>query len=428
MDFLKHLLGYAKSPEELLAIEASLQSYKEEEEKRLRSTASRTHNKGGANSPQKLAAVRQQLHNLLGSRIRNQGGAKSLEELLAITELCQHVVVSKTKNQGGAKSPEELAAARNQCVGFLGTNILNKRAVIAAAKLQNNKGLTRKNRRKSINGSVLSKMAMEAVGCVPEGTKIENNFRLIKDIMTSFDLLNNEIRVILKENINSTTTFLSKAYFLGRGSSVEKQFSCIAIFAFFSLKNGAGHFVPYICINGRWYIADDEKGILILRTNGIISGNTKYIQPDGVVDKSSQIYQVILIYCISTAIPVEQSKKTDYSGDAIFGQSGLTCGPDSIQSILMFADGLRDIFMHMYNNIQQSIDVKKFYILANKQPNKTNINSQIDIIQKPIEFLMRVKNPTVLRYICIMFIRFYRISNTPQEELNSILKYQNDQP
>ena len=48
MDFLKHLLGYAKSPEELLAIEASLQSYKEEEEeKRLRSTALRTHNKGG---------------------------------------------------------------------------------------------------------------------------------------------------------------------------------------------------------------------------------------------------------------------------------------------------------------------------------------------------------------------------------------------
>ena len=61
-----------------------MQSYKEEEEKRLRFTASRTHNKGGANSPQKLAAVRQQLHNLLGSRIRNQGGAKSLEELLGI--------------------------------------------------------------------------------------------------------------------------------------------------------------------------------------------------------------------------------------------------------------------------------------------------------------------------------------------------------
>jgi hypothetical protein len=109
----------------------------------------------------------------------------------------------------------------------------------------------------------------------------------------------------------------------------------------------SGHVVSYVRIKGNWYMADNEKGFLQKRANNAPPGwDAIYTHSyPYYVDK---MFKFVVNKTIADTLVV----------DAVDNQSGLhspyqyhmTCGSDSMMSVLMYSDGYRDSFDKLYRS------------------------------------------------------------------------------
>ena len=108
-----------------------------------------------------------------------------------------------------------------------------------------------------------------------------------------------------------------------------------------------GHAVAYVKINDQWYAGDDEKGFLLLRTRGPPLWETKYA--------SGWNMQEMHYFYVSSLVPVIPEPNFNnygFHGKISFKQYKTSCWGDSVQTILMNANGYREQFVHLYNLVK----------------------------------------------------------------------------
>jgi hypothetical protein len=109
----------------------------------------------------------------------------------------------------------------------------------------------------------------------------------------------------------------------------------------------SGHVVSYVRIKGNWYMADNEKGFLQKRSNNsppdwdsIYTHSYPYY-----VDK---IFKFVVNKTIADTLVVDATD--NQTGLHSPYQYHMTCGSDSMMSVLMYSDGYRDSFDKLYRS------------------------------------------------------------------------------
>jgi hypothetical protein len=344
---------------------------------------------------------------------------EALEEALQLSAAEAASLASAEKKRRAASATRKRAAtrasvgARNNAEDRQLQEALQLSAVTAAAARVAAAAADdprRRQRRKSgTKGAVAALHARVLVGSCPAGVTANSNDRFIQKLVS-----------YLPQEMNNFYTeqhpgHLPEDY----DFTPDRGLECVGVIIGFRLSTGVGHFVPYIKINDDWYNGDDEKGVLVRRTNGIPTMQTKYVNSEGIVDHDSTIFSPITFYCrIDTIRPRPQR---DYTGTPVFGQSGLTCGPDASQTIFMLADGFYSVFDEkIYRTLEREFDprlsawhpeVITEEVLASEIAKLNGILNRILDVPDGLELV------DINKFILMMCIRYFSIENTPEESL-----------
>jgi len=191
---------------------------------------------------------------------------------------------------------------------------------------------------------------------------------------------------------------------------------CTGMICLFN-KGVSNHFIPYVKIGDTWYNGDDEIGYLRKR-DGPPTKDSKFVDDRGTQVSSSFIKSALVFYYDITAIQYPRTNE-DWSGRLVFGQLGTSCGPDAIQTVLMFADGYYERFnLEIYNNIKLdprfSFEgvTENPYVKGELQEQKTILLDQI------VNYSIRkdTVDPVSTNFLLYMFIRYYAIDTSPALE------------
>jgi len=199
------------------------------------------------------------------------------------------------------------------------------------------------------------------------------------------------------------------------------EFECVGIIAFFLFEDSKkGHFVPFVRVGDTWYNGDSEIGFLRRRSEPP-SIFMEWSHPD-IEGGTSIITDAVLFYVKSSLI---HGRRGDQNGTLVFGQTESTCGPDSLQTILMFADGFYEYFNEgLYSQLKkeglfpsrrpkniaelkgdiQAFDKKKYVSLLSKR----NIKKGRGSILFPVE-------KTSILFLLLMFNRYSYIENLTEK-------------
>ena len=257
-------------------------------------------------------------------------------------------------------------------------------------------------RRKSLEG-----MAGKAIKCLytsgPDGTQIYENFWKARFVIDNFG------ETMMVEYSKRNVDF-----------QMEKDdMICTGIICLFQTSNPeVRHFIPYIKIGETWYNGDNEIGFLRKR-EGPPTIKSKIINDQGIEDSGSYLQTAILFYCNPQIII--NPRTDDWSGRLVFGQLGLSCGPDALQTVLMFADGFYERFnLQLYTEIKRYIDDRFSYNGVTAYP-----YSEGDLKDQKVRLseilVQRRTNPSyvnedALEFVAYMFIRYYAIETSPPLE------------
>ena len=258
-------------------------------------------------------------------------------------------------------------------------------------------------RRPSLKGK-----AGEAIKCLytagPDGTQIEENVTNIFNILKHFG------------------EKMAVGHFLQKDQNIPmnlRENICTGMVCLFQTSDPeVRHFIPYIKIGNTWYNGDNEIGFLRKR-EGPPTAQSKLINDQGIEDSASYLKSAILLYCDPQIIT--NPRTNDWSGRLIFGQLGLSCGPDALQTVLMFADGFYERFnLQLYNEMKQYIHPRFSYdgLKAHKYSegdlkDQKNILSEILVHRRTNTSYV---NELALEFVAYMFIRYYAIETSPPLE------------
>ena len=260
-------------------------------------------------------------------------------------------------------------------------------------------------RRPSLNG-----VAGKAITCLytagPDGTQIDENVKNIYNIIAQYG-----------EN-------MAVGHFVQTDQNIPMKIGdkiCTGIICLFQTSDPEiRHFIPYIKIGNTWYNGDNEIGFLRKR-EGPPTAQSKIINDQGIEDSASYLKSAILLYC-NPQIITNSRTEDDSIGQLVFGQLGLSCGPDALQTVLMFADGFYERFnLQLYDEIKQHINPRFSYdgLKANKY-SEGDLKDQKDILSKILEQrrtnTTRRVNEVALEFLVYMFIRYYAIETSPPLE------------
>ena len=265
-------------------------------------------------------------------------------------------------------------------------------------------------------------MAGKAIKCLytmdSDGTTIQENVKNIYNIITQF-------------GENMTVTRSTQEDKLNWGMKIGNK-TCTGIVCLFQTSDPeVRHFIPYIKIGNTWYNGDNEVGFLRKR-EGPPTKQSKIINDRGIENPDTYVVSAILLYCDLQSI--EHPRTDDWSGRLVFGQLGLSCGPDALQTVLMFADGFYERFnLQLYNEMKHYIDPRFSYdgVIANPYSLDDMVVQQIKLSEKLVERRTNTSyvNKDSLKFVTYMFIRYYAIETSPPLEYtpqeNSI---RNDMP
>ena len=200
------------------------------------------------------------------------------------------------------------------------------------------------------------------------------------------------------------------------------DFECVGIIALFVFdKSKKGHFVPYVRVGDTWYNGDSEVGFLRRRSEPP-SIFMEWSNPD-IEPGTTIITDAVLFYVKSSLI---HGGRGDQNGTLVFGQTDYTCGPDSLQTVLMFADGFYEYFNEgLYSQLKkeghfpsrrpknmaelkgniQAFDKKKYVSLLSKRNIKQGKRGSI---------LFPVERASIL-FLLLMFNRYSYIENITEK-------------
>ena len=265
-------------------------------------------------------------------------------------------------------------------------------------------------------------MAGEAIKCLytmdSDGATIQENVKNIYNIITQF-------------GENMLVTRSTQEDKLNWGMKIGDK-TCTGIVCLFQTSDPeVRHFIPYIKIGNTWYNGDNEVGFLRKR-EGPPTKQSKIINDRGIENPDTYVVSAILLYCDLRSI--EQLRPDDWSGRLVFGQLGLSCGPDALQTVLMFADGFYERFnLQLYNEIKHNIDPRFSYdgVIANPYSLDDMVVQQIKLSKELEQRRTNTSyiNKDSLEFVAYMFIRYNAIETSPPLEYtpqeNSI---RNDMP
>jgi len=191
---------------------------------------------------------------------------------------------------------------------------------------------------------------------------------------------------------------------------------CTGMICLFN-KGVNNHFIPYVKIGDIWYNGDDEIGYFRKR-DGPPTKDSKFVDDRGTQVSSSFIKSALIFYYDTTAIQHPRTNE-DWSGRLLFGQLGTSCGPDAIQTVLMFADGYYERFnLEIYNNIK--LDPRFSFEGVTENPYvKGELQEQKTILLDQIVNYSNRKDtvdPVSTNFLLYMFIRYYAIDTSPALE------------
>jgi len=115
------------------------------------------------------------------------------------------------------------------------------------------------------------------------------------------------------------------------------------------------HAVAYVKINENWYTGDNEKGVLVLRERGPPLWTTVY---GGTWPIITMVYFYKSILLPSTPA-AEPGGALGVHGKVSFRQHISSCWGDSIQTVIMNANGFREQFTHLYTLVTQSVELQE---------------------------------------------------------------------
>ena len=261
-------------------------------------------------------------------------------------------------------------------------------------------------RRPSLKGK-----AGEAIKCLytmdSDGTTIQENVKNIYNILTQF-------------GENMIVTRSTQEDKLNWGMKIGDK-TCTGIVCLFQTADPkVRHFIPYIKIGNTWYNGDNEMGFLRKR-EGPPTKQSKLINDRGIENPDTYVVSAILLYCDLRSIEHPRTDDDDWSGRLVFGQLGLSCGPDALQTVLMFADGFYERFnLQLYNEIKHYIDPRFSYdgLIANPYSVDDMVVQQIKLSEKLVDRRTNTSyvNKDSLKFVAYMFIRYYAIETSPPLE------------
>ena len=210
------------------------------------------------------------------------------------------------------------------------------------------------------------------------------------------------------------TAEMHKDYLTGTSINIENKNGkvCVGIIVLYWFSGFLGHFIPYLKINDYWYNGDNEYGYLRKLSDQSVSKLRLYVNKSGEIDLLFKVKEYILFYIDPEKI-VERDN-IDYSGYPCFGQTSNTCGPDSLQTILMLANGFYDFFNKgMFSELKPLIDDMK---RAPEEGGSINVKKQAlnHEINKKIVYALEENNKEAgkeyinkgIQFVLNMFIRF----------------------
>ena len=193
---------------------------------------------------------------------------------------------------------------------------------------------------------------------------------------------------------------------------------CTGMICLFNKGSWKGnHFIPYVKIGDTWYNGDDEIGYLRKR-DGPPTKDSKFVDDRGTQIASSYIKYALIFYYTTEAIQHPRTNE-DWSGRLLFGQLGTSCGPDAIQTVLLFANGYYERFtLEIYNNIKQYIDPRFSFEGVTENPySEGELEEQKSILSDKLVQYSSYKGEQVsTNFLTYMFIRYYAIDTSPTLE------------
>lgn len=123
------------------------------------------------------------------------------------------------------------------------------------------------------------------------------------------------------------------------------QIRCLGIKEDGTIFQTGAHSVSYVCMDGNWYKADNEKGFLESRSVNTMPGwDVKYTTGAWF---TSQTYIFLANIANTSAVPTQPPRTR--SGQYSPFQYNSTCSPDSMSAVFMLADGYKQEFEKIYN-------------------------------------------------------------------------------
>jgi hypothetical protein len=282
-----------------------------------------------------------------------------------------------------------------------------------------------KTRRRSVT-YIKNPFAREVMFLLGEPGKGVLNKRLTDFIDTLLGCIlwsTSNLFTVVEKEITPVRGFSGPMIFHERIQDQDKHLTCTGMILDFEFHGqGLWHAVPYIKIGESWYIGDNEKGGLVRREYGMPTGSTRYFTSSQSVE--GELKHAILFYAEDRLVSKSNGErpKKDYTGTPIFGQTSTTCNPDSLQTILMLADGFHAYFYtELYMPFVPGFDTK--FLSGSEGSSERDVDAQLAHLNEFLsEFLFDKDTctPAVKTFILSMFLRYYRIENTPEEELRGI--------
>ena len=274
---------------------------------------------------------------------------------------------------------------------------------------------SQKTRRKSIGNNI----ALESKCILGESenglTTITNSYNLSSELIREYGTSDMEVVRKSIQEIQTPENFISML-------QKEKKV-CVGIILRFNINKRIKHAISCVLIGGIWYNGDNEFGYLRKITHFPPTPFIRYINIMGKKYNTSNVTECLLFYCDPELI----SKKrvgNDFSGTPTFGQTDKTCGPDSLQTIFMYADGFYEWFNgHLYENLKKrnfQVNSRFSYSKIKENPYELeDLEEEVDRLLPLYPPIMRqAESEAPLRFLTLMFIRYYSYETMPEEARN----------
>jgi hypothetical protein len=297
-----------------------------------------------------------------------------------------------------------------------------KQRLIGIPERNIKRNISAKKTRESLGG-LAGNAAYNLLACPTGGTYIDDNFDISYRLLEIFKI--KTLTVLPVSDIKQPFDLTVEAD--------GEVWDCVGVYTRIKRGINAGsHAIAYLKIGGVWFDADNETGLLS-KLGLEPSSNMVYRSKEG---KLATIEDALLYYK-KNSLTIDSRNPNDWEGVATYGQHGKTCGPDAVQSILMYADGFYDTLNRgLYQSLKHKIDERFSYksILANPysrdelEAEKTKLIDVLGFKVEPFDIVSSKNGSLIerlsaedvskaLEFFIYMIIRFYSIDTIPKRKL-----------